>query len=275
MEKLLHERLREWGSAAFAVNNARSYYGEDDGRVNSMGRVFKKMADEIERYYIPRPRFEDGEPVQFGDEAQVRDDLGEVCKMVFTAGGCEEVMIGFEYDSSASHYMVVDGEFVKRPAPKVLDADGAPTKNGDRVYPINKRVYSDADGYFVDHIEVDDGIDYPRVYFIDDVGMSWMKASELTHERPVFDADGERIKVGDTVYLGHRPTPYDVIEVKDGKIAATSPAGERNLFTQPGLLAHREPDSLEKLRDDILDHGNTKSKEYWADRLTALIERGA
>lgn len=152
MEKLLHERLRD------VIEEAGSEGVEDvdicagNAQVSLYVDGAAALADEIARYYIPRPRFEDGEPVQFGDEAQVRDDLGEVCKMVFNEGGCEEVMIGFEYDSSASHYMVVDGELVKRPAPKVLDADGVSICKGDTVWHITS-----GEKYTVYKVDGEDG----------------------------------------------------------------------------------------------------------------------
>lgn len=67
MKKLLHERLRNW---------AKEYPYSQLTAANDLGcspyehidSVFLAIAAEIEKYYIPRPRFEDGEPVQFGDE---------------------------------------------------------------------------------------------------------------------------------------------------------------------------------------------------------------
>ena len=94
----------------------------------------EKFRDYLSRCFIPRPRFDDEEPVQFGDEAIVCDDIGEVYKMVFGENGCDEVVIGFEYDSSATHYMCVDGNRVKRHAPKALGADGLPVVEGETVY---------------------------------------------------------------------------------------------------------------------------------------------
>lgn len=93
------------------------------------------LADAIEREYLPRPRFEDGDPVQFGDMAEVREDLGDVIEMVFQDDKCVEVGIAFDGgESTSSHYMIYDGERVKRPEPEVLDADGVPIKVGDTVY---------------------------------------------------------------------------------------------------------------------------------------------
>lgn len=59
MEKLLHERLRMAGF----------YDGVKlGGKFEQIATpVAKALADEIDRCYIPRPRFEDGEPIQFGN----------------------------------------------------------------------------------------------------------------------------------------------------------------------------------------------------------------
>lgn len=109
MEKLLHEKLREWSDT-----ESRFYYPTNKaGESLSIGMVdtpedeslmFTMFADEIERYYIPRPRFEDGEPVQFGDEP---DFLEVVDEISFFADG--SVTIGHDGNT-----FVVDG-FVKRP----------------------------------------------------------------------------------------------------------------------------------------------------------------
>lgn len=72
------------------------------------------------------PRFEDGEPVWLGDEV---DGLGgEIVEVYITEN---EVAI---WNSSANHMHLSPGERVKRPAPKVLDADGVEIKVGDTVW---------------------------------------------------------------------------------------------------------------------------------------------
>lgn len=79
------------------------------------------LADAIEREYLPRPRFEDGDPVQFGDIAEVRGYLGDVIEMVYQDGKCVEVVIGFGDEETASHYAICEGERVKRPELEVED----------------------------------------------------------------------------------------------------------------------------------------------------------
>ncbi len=131
---LLHERLRKWGSDAFAAYNARSYYGEDDGRVNSMGRVFKKMADEIEHNYIDLPRDQEGIPWMIGDSVEYPAESN---------GDTRGIVTGYRF--SGKWYLLIESpsgrhvqEFAsdcERPG-KVLDADGVEIKVSDEVYSL-------------------------------------------------------------------------------------------------------------------------------------------
>lgn len=72
------------------------------------------------------PKFEDGEPVMIGDE--VGGLGGEIVEVYITEN---EVAI---WNSCANHMHLRLGECVKRPAPKVLDADGVEIKVGDTVW---------------------------------------------------------------------------------------------------------------------------------------------
>lgn len=82
----------------------------------------------LDRCAIPRPRFEDGEPVQFGDSPV---GLDGVEKFIFTrscGGRCQM------QDANGNMLTVFPGERVKRPAPEVLGADGKPIKVGETVW---------------------------------------------------------------------------------------------------------------------------------------------
>lgn len=76
------------------------------------------------------PRFEDGEPVNFGSK-YVDDDGGirTVTHIELTCGG-----IAMLRCCGLSELKLLRGERVKRPAPEVLGADGAPIEVGDTVY---------------------------------------------------------------------------------------------------------------------------------------------
>lgn len=70
MEKLLHERLKKHNNNLCPI---KAFKGieicpENVDCKTCRESALNDLADEIERYYIPRPRFEDGEPVQFGSD---------------------------------------------------------------------------------------------------------------------------------------------------------------------------------------------------------------
>ena len=218
MKKLLHERLREWADSTegdkypstkmlyATIESDHAPLGADDER-----KAFHLLADEIEKYYIPRPRFEDGEPVQFGDSfiqkcVNEEVELDKIGISLFTKDGLN--MVWFP------------DEVVPRPEPKVLDADGVEIKVGDTV---------------------------------------WLTTS------------GKKLRVDGF-------TPWKYVRCSNPEIDGDHEAG---LNFAPESLTHREPDSLEKLRDDIQSHVtsgwhiSTSQAAIYANRLTAIMERDA
>ena len=101
-----------------------------------MTKMMTDIADRIEAdRELPEgvewPRFEDGGLVRIGDELEFEGKTMLVCDATFYADGwalwCDrEDMSGRLYGSYS--------ERVKRPTPKVLDADGVPIEVGDTVY---------------------------------------------------------------------------------------------------------------------------------------------
>lgn len=90
----------------------------------------------LERCAIPRPRFEDGEPVQFGE--LVSSDLFgavKVSAIEFTEDG---TYVKDEPDGDWSTSLEVTTNRLKRPAPEVLGADGKPIKVGDTVWLVDE-----------------------------------------------------------------------------------------------------------------------------------------
>lgn len=167
MKKLLHERLREIGQGNYCHSVEL-----DSGRVMLNPSEAANLANEIEKYYIPRPRFEDGEPVQFGDEfINCHGHNNTVSSITYTRGNKDYVSL------NAWTKQVLD-EPVKRPEPKVLDADGEEIKVGDTVYTTGTDGYNDEE-YVVDRIiETDHEI---RVF---GMGRGWMPPYLLTHREP-------------------------------------------------------------------------------------------
>lgn len=91
----------------------------------------------LERCAIPRPRFDDEEPVQSSD----MEEIGAMATYrVYMDGSWEFEPDKYEDETSPKPW---DAQFgtrndrVKRPAPEALGADGKPIKVGETVYPID------------------------------------------------------------------------------------------------------------------------------------------
>lgn len=124
-------------------------------------------------------RFEDGELVKIGDEVEAEDEVGKVAYIEFEA---REWIAGLhvgEYD--VTHIKGEYGERVKRPTPKVLDADGAPIEVGDAVYLRSNGRKGEVTGFYEE-----DGATWVAVSY--ELGGDRMtvntEGKALTHERP-------------------------------------------------------------------------------------------
>ena len=210
MKKLLHERLRDIGQGNYTHSVEL-----DSGIIMLNPSEAAKLSNEIEKYYIPRPRFEDGEPVQFGGRfVNFRgEENNTISSLTYTKGNNDYVNINGWHRQNLN-------EPVYRCKPKILDADGDETQVGDVVWPINNPEMK----MMVDNFQ--------RIY-------------------------GQDVTVN--------------CEFE----------GEFYNFN-PDKLTHREPDSLQKLRDDMKNHwsesisvADSMAFHEWADRLTAIMERDA
>lgn len=126
------------------------------------------------------PRFEDGELVKMGDEVEYKGETMRVYLATLDADGwalwCSRE--GIDGRLSGSY-----GERVKRPAPKVLDADGVPIEVGDTVWATYngcKHIVMSvcSDGSLHPEILTNDGcmVEYEE-------GL-WDFAKKVTHEQP-------------------------------------------------------------------------------------------
>lgn len=125
------------------------------------------------------PRYEDGEHVRLGDcYEKSNGNPGTVTAMQLRLYGDVPTWVIGKGDGKVC---VKSGERVKRPAPKVLDADGVEIRVGDTVWDVfgNRRFEvlaiedGERDGYIVKTV----GIDRMSLE-----GLS--KPSDLTHKRP-------------------------------------------------------------------------------------------
>lgn len=125
------------------------------------------------------PRFEDGGLVKVGDEVEYKGETMRVYLATFDADGwalwCSRE--GIDGRLSGAY-----GECVKRPAPKVLDADGVPIKVGDVVYFAADK---DDGALTVECIDVSGEKPVVDLVYSDERG-TWhlVDPEKLTHERP-------------------------------------------------------------------------------------------
>lgn len=190
---------------------------------------------------IEWPRYTDGRLVRIGGCWQ-QDGFDESVTYVDSVSFAEDgVRLENEYNEVFYRY----GERVKRPAPKVLDADGEEIGIGDKLYDtetgcarIVRAINSNGTVEFDGH---------------DDRG--WF-ANHLTHRAPVLAADGKPLREGDK--------PYRVDNGKQVEVRRVDPDyGEECVFVgvdgsalgywlRPGQLTHERPevDSWSRFEED-------------------------
>lgn len=120
MERTMAEHMREWA----LDNDLPAFHeGEDFGQW-------------LNRCFLPRPLFENGEPVQQSDMREI-GSLATCC--VYTDGSWTFDPDKSDDERNPKPWDAQQGsrsDRIKRPAPKVLDANGVPIEVGDTVYDI-------------------------------------------------------------------------------------------------------------------------------------------
>ena len=195
------------------------------------------------------PRFEDGEPVRFGDEVDWDGDVMRVGSVWLhrEGWGLHVSSTGVEGTFHGEY-----GERAKRPKPKVLGADGAPIEVGDVVY-------YDGEPHPLTVVGITrDGKDALVDANGEESCVEGGRPQDFSHDapKPVLDADGVPIKVGDTVYFVNGNGRALIVERIDAN--GSDPAvdlvyeGERIYWhsANPEKLTHEPPDSWEKLEED-------------------------
>ena len=217
----------------------------------------KRVLSEKERRILDMwPRYEDGEPVWFGDGAAVNVGNIAIEAIEFT-DGCAYVKDGACGDYNT---LVQVFKHVKRPAPEVLDADGVEIKVGDTVWHEDG-----SELHVIGFGDVQDGETMLVVeYAAGPTKWGEVRCLSVTHTRPapkVLDADGVEIHVGDTVYgVGRSQHSFDVIdqhhidpEVGEAFSVRCYDRDEgEECHCRPELLTHDLPDSWERLEEDAV-----------------------
>ena len=199
------------------------------------------------------PRFEDDAPVRFLDDFERYGDENGVSAVTMYSDG--SFALNFRAYSK--------GEHVNRPAPKVLDADGAEIRVGDTVYGTVDMEYritslSEYEPGVV-HAEAIEGGNECGDEFIAGnprINSFQLEASKLTHRAPVLAADGRPLRVGETVWSDDGRERHVVLSTeKDaiGNIVTEVQApGMVKVHISPSRLTHERPvsDTWERLEED-------------------------
>ena len=206
MRKLLHERLR-----AFDAYTSGGFIQEIEARLGIqlgsdvttrelLDRCAKAIADEIERGYIPFPRYADGTPVPWNGEYEA--DSGKTCKMTgitFHQNGM--AIIG----KNSKRAAIAKGAFVKRPI-VLLDADDAEIKVGDAGW------YTET-GEKITVVGFCDSVT-PVEVVGSDGGMFWIKPHVFTKRGP--DSLGKlRADMDDSLLEWVDSGDFDLGQIKD------------------------------------------------------------
>lgn len=175
------------------------------------------------------PRFEDGELVKIGDDVEYKGETMRVYLATLDADGwalwCSRD--GIDGRLSGSY-----GERVKRPAPKVLDADGAPIEVGDTVYLRSN------------------GREGKVVGFYEDKGETWVSVSYgLGSDRMTVNTEGKA--------LSHeRPDSWEKLEEDARKTAcnyAPAPLNEDGLVTCDGCRFQNSESCSNEMTLDVVE----------------------
>lgn len=232
------------------------------------------------------PKWSNGEYCKFGDwwkaDEYGEDEPQQLRKIAIYSpdqlrewGQDEGENYGYEWDFVRPRSTTYRPDKVEPPAPKavlpkaVFGSDDEEIQIGDTVY-LDDEHASNAESSLIGRgtnyglcgIEPNDALVVTR-FFDDCVGFTkhnaWCPASWLTHKKPVIAADGERLRVGETVYEVDTGKRFFVTRVFDGMTEPDFPEHTiecrkyedvvAHIF-KPEQLTHELPDSWERLEAD-------------------------
>lgn len=154
--------------------------GLTDG--TSLPEMPEAICEALDRRLMPEggwPRYEDGEMVLVGSD--FADGIGETHTVTSIEFFEDCVELHWNPDEPGEFEWLEPGERVKRPAPKVLDADGVEIRVGDTVW------HEDGSELVVEGFgDEEDGETLVRVSDMSETSVGWSecRSLSLTHERP-------------------------------------------------------------------------------------------
>ena len=249
----MREAVERDGECATTVS-AHDLLSDEDRKAIAWVREHGGLGP-VEKRLIPEgmewPRYTDGSAVEIGDEV-VGPDYGErihVDAVKFHAKGFTF------YDKNGFDKWYEDDDRFERSEPKVLDADGEPLEVGQTVYGTR-----DLEPVEIVSLRSKEYDGVRTVKCKDRTGFVFYAPDDLTHQRPVLDADGVPCREGDEVwevrshrrreivgtnYCDHRTG--EPLILCDGDDAIPIPATFVT-HTNP-----EQPDTYAKLYEDVHD----------------------
>ena len=218
-----------------------------DGTLTAIADQIEREREELEKRLMPEgyewPRYESGEPLRYEDRYVYDGREREVWHVDFDSYGDVTIL-----NKDCSKCSLDKGERVRRPAPKVLDADGAEIHEGDTVWGTNghgpfevtRIVYADRLRVIADDEENGHLNAYPEM---------------LTHRAPVLAADGRPLREGETVWIIEDGGPYKVTGIDPivKEIRIKDESMELGVWVAACGLTHTKPepsDSWERIEED-------------------------
>ena len=179
------------------------------------------------------PKFEDDAPLCIGDEISWKDDGGKVNSIELQDGGYF-ILHAADGAEDWIHPQYFPGERVKRPASKVLDADGVEIREKGDVWWICE---GDERGIHAERLRSPYN------------GGTWvsLEPSELYVNKPVPASDGRPLREGETVYHIANGVAYVVREVRKHSVVVEPKCGGRLADCSVDYLTHERPER--KCRD--------------------------
>ena len=244
------------------------------------------MVQEVMRRLMPKgmewPRFEDGEFVRSGD--RLIDDNGDwfsAVSFIFTCDwwcidGYRQIGFGtLSRETKRKLSGMPYGERVKRPAPKVLDADGVEIREKRDVWWICE---GDERGVHAERLHVETICPNGLIECSPYNGGTWvnLEPSELYVNKPVPSSDGKPLREGERAYVAtdgpsgsSLSTGDEVTVVIVGEdVTIVDDEGYEYIFT-PDELTHERPDSWERLEDDA-----TLPAATYCERMGIEVDEG-
>lgn len=149
------------------------------------------LAAFIDKYFLPRPLFEDGTPVKVGDWFALRGGVRDEVSVFYVYDDGSFAINNFRYDQD---------QRVKRPEqPEALDADGAPIKAGDKIYFVG------GDGTPLKCIDLEYDGDVIFTDWKETGTIAYEKPTAFTHKKPdSWEQLEEDLKLGSRHYCDRR-----------------------------------------------------------------------